>query len=107
MIGRSAQGRPWLFNIIGRYLATGVIPPEPTLAEQRRILLTHLHRLYEFYGEQTGVRVARKHIAWYSKDRPGSEALHQTVNQAVTATEQLQRVAALLDAVEEQTSLAA
>jgi tRNA-dihydrouridine synthase B len=107
MIGRAAQGRPWLFRAIGHYLATGVALPEPSLAERRSILLGHLHRLYDFYGEYTGVLVARKHIAWYSKGQIGGGVFRQAINQANTVTEQLQQVAAFLDAVEQHVALAA
>jgi len=107
MIGRAAQGRPWLFRVIAQYLATGRIPPDPELQEQRQILLTHLHRLYEFYGEHTGLLVARKHIAWYSKGLPGGTGVRQAVNQAATTAEQLQRVLLFMDAVQEQLALAA
>jgi len=107
MIGRAAQGRPWLFRAIHHYLTTGSHLPEPSLAEQRNIFLKHLHRLYEFYGEHTGVLVARKHIAWYSKGHPGGGAFRQAINQANTVSEQLQQVTAFLNAVEEYVSLAA
>jgi tRNA-dihydrouridine synthase B len=107
MIGRAAQGRPWLFRTIQHYLATGVCLPEPSVAERRGILLGHLQRLYDFYGEHTGVLVARKHIAWYSKGQPGGGVFRQAINQASTVTEQLQQVAAFLDAVEEHVALAA
>jgi tRNA-dihydrouridine synthase B len=107
MIGRAAQGRPWLFRMIHHYLATGVSLPEPSLAERRDILLGHLLRLYDFYGEHTGVLVARKHIAWYSKGQPGGGVFRQAINRANTVTEQLQLVAAFLDAVEDHVDLAA
>ena len=107
MIGRAAQGRPWLFRMIHHYLATGDLQPEPSLAERRGILLGHLQRLYDFYGEHTGVLVARKHIAWYSKGQTGGSAFRQAINRASTVTEQLQQVTAFLDAVEERVDLAA
>jgi tRNA-dihydrouridine synthase B len=107
MIGRAAQGKPWLFGVIHHYLATGTALPEPSLAQRRDILLGHLQRLYEFYGEHTGVLVARKHIAWYSKGQPGGGAFRQAINRADTATEQFQQVTAFLHAVEEQVALAA
>ncbi len=66
MIGRAAQGRPWLFNEINHYLEHGTNPPPPTILEIREILLTHLEKLYSFYGNTSGVRIARKHIKWYS-----------------------------------------
>jgi tRNA-dihydrouridine synthase B len=88
MIGRAAQGRPWIFREIARYLATGeiVVPPEP--AEVRDILLGHLDDLYAFYGEQQGVRIARKHLGWYAKDRPENAAFRAVVNRAESASDQ-------------------
>ncbi|UJJ57372.1 tRNA dihydrouridine synthase DusB [Rhodanobacter denitrificans] len=89
MIGRGAQGRPWIFREIGHYLATGELLPEPEPAEVAAILLGHLEHLYAFYGEQAGVRIARKHLGWYAKDRPENAAFRQVVNRAETAGEQL------------------
>lgn len=66
MIGRSAQGKPWIFQDIAHYLQTGKIPPAPTADQLRKIVLTHLDELYRFYGEYSGCRIARKHIAWYT-----------------------------------------
>ena len=66
MIGRAAQGRPWIFRDIAHYLNTGELLPPPELAEIRTVLLGHLHDLYAFYGEYSGCRIARKHIAWYT-----------------------------------------
>jgi len=107
MIGRAAQGRPWLFRMIQHYLETGELLPEPPIGEIRQILLGHLHRLYEFYGERTGVLVARKHIAWYSKGQTGGGNFRQAINGATTVTEQLRQVQAFLDAVEENVACAA
>jgi tRNA-dihydrouridine synthase B len=107
MIGRAAQGRPWLFHMIQHHLETGTSPPEPSMAERRGILLGHLHCLYEFYGEHTGVLVARKHIAWYSKGLADGGNFRRAINGATTVTEQLQHVRAFLDAVEENIDLAA
>jgi tRNA-dihydrouridine synthase B len=107
MIGRAAQGRPWLFRMIQHYLDTGTPPPEPSLTERRDIFLGHLKRLYEFYGEHTGVLVARKHIAWYSKGQTGGANFRQAINQASTVTEQLQQVRAFWNSLEESISLAA
>ena len=89
MIGRAAQGRPWIFREIDHYLRTGEQWPEPSLEEIRDILIGHLHNLYAFYGEETGVRVARKHIAWYSKGQPGGAAFRSRIMQAETVAEQL------------------
>jgi tRNA-dihydrouridine synthase B len=80
MIGRAAQGRPWLFREIEHYLATGARLPPPRIEEIHCILLAHLEDLYEFYGAATGVRVARKHISWYTKGLPGSAAFRQRMN---------------------------
>jgi tRNA-dihydrouridine synthase B len=88
MVGRAAQGRPWIFAIIGHYLRTGRILPEPSYADIARLMLEHLTRLYEFYGEHKGVLIARKHLSWYSKRQPGGAVFRQRVNQAVSAEEQ-------------------
>jgi tRNA-dihydrouridine synthase B len=89
MIGRPAQGRPWIFREITHYLATGQLLPEPDLAEVRDVLLGHLQDLYAFYGEPTAVRIARKHLGWYAKERPENAAFRAVVNAAETAHEQL------------------
>ncbi|MEO6226390.1 MAG: tRNA dihydrouridine synthase DusB, partial [Thermomonas sp.] len=89
MIGRAAQGRPWLLGAISHFLATGERLPEPSLEQIRTILLGHLHALHEFYGEQMGVRIARKHLGWYAKDRPENHAFRAIVNQAVSAEAQV------------------
>ena len=90
MIGRAAQGRPWIFREIDHYLNTGEKLAEPGVAEVRDILLEHLHNLYAFYGEYTGVRMARKHISWYSKGQRHGAAFRQAVNRVETVEEQLQ-----------------
>ena len=89
MIGRAAQGRPWIFREIAHYLETGEKLPEPGLEEVRDILLGHLDNLYDFYGEYTGVRMARKHISWYSKGQAHGGAFRQAVNHVDSAEEQL------------------
>jgi putative TIM-barrel protein, nifR3 family len=89
MIGRGAQGRPWIFREIAHYLATGERLPEPAPDEVAAILLGHLEHLYAFYGEVPGVRIARKHLGWYAKDRPENAAFRGVVNRAETAVEQL------------------
>ncbi len=80
MVGRAAQGRPWIFREIGHYLATGEHLAPPLVAEVQRLLLDHLQDHYQLYGEATGVRSARKHIAWYVRALPGGEALRQHIN---------------------------
>ena len=89
MIGRAAQGRPWIFREIDHYLQTGEALPEPDVTEVRDILLGHLQNLYDFYGEYTGVRVARKHISWYSKGQSHGAAFRQAVNQVDSIEDQL------------------
>jgi tRNA-dihydrouridine synthase B len=89
MIGRSAQGRPWIFREVAHYLATGEELPPPSLAEVRDILLGHLHALHDFYGEPQGVRIARKHLGWYAKDRPENAAFRAVVNRAEDPASQI------------------
>jgi tRNA-dihydrouridine synthase B len=80
MIGRAAQGRPWLFREIEHYLQTGTHLLPPRVAEIHEVLLAHLEDLYDFYGKETGVRVARKHISWYTRGLAGSAAFRQRMN---------------------------
>jgi len=89
LIGRAAQGRPWIFREIAHYLATGELLAPPELDEIGEILCGHLEALYAFYGEQQGVRIARKHLGWYAKDRPENSALRAVVNRAESASEQI------------------
>ena len=99
MLGRAAQGRPWIFREVAHYLATGDLLPEPMLAEVRDILLSHLEHLHAFYGEQAGVRIARKHLGWYAKDRPENGAFRAIVNRAETAEAQLRLTRDYFDAL--------
>ena len=89
MLGRAAQGNPWLFREINYYLATGNILSPPTNVEIRSTLINHLDILYSFYGEFTGVRVARKHIGWYCKHKQNANLLRAQVNVAETTRQQL------------------
>ncbi|MBF0471782.1 MAG: tRNA dihydrouridine synthase DusB [Gammaproteobacteria bacterium] len=89
MIGRAAQGRPWIFREIDHYLTTGKRMSEPQPDEIRDILLQHLDNLYTFYGERTGVLMARKHISWYSKGARNGGSFRQRVNRITTSSEQL------------------
>jgi len=107
MVGRGAQGRPWIFREIAHYLATGELLPEPAPAEVAAILLGHLEHLYAFYGEQAGVRIARKHLGWYAKDRPENAAFRQVVNRAETAGEQLRLTRDYFAALQDGARLAA
>ncbi len=92
MIGRAAQGRPWMFREISYFLATGKHLPPPAVGEIHRVLIAHLHDLYGFYGEHTGVRVARKHISWYTKGLAGSAAFRHGMNQLQSCAEQLDAI---------------
>jgi tRNA-dihydrouridine synthase B len=89
MIGRAAQGRPWLFREIEHYLQTGEKLAEPPLSEIQIILLTHLDNLYQFYGEYTGVRMARKHLSWYSKGQPQGAVFRNNINRVESSVEQV------------------
>jgi tRNA-dihydrouridine synthase B len=89
MIGRAAQGRPWIFREIAHFLATGEVAQPPSIGVVRDTLLGHVRALHAFYGEPAGVRIARKHLAWYAKDRPENAAFRAVVNRAETADEQL------------------
>ena len=92
MIGRAAQGRPWIFREISHYLATGKHLPLPEVSEIHRVLIKHLHDLYDFYGEYSGVRIARKHISWYTKGLVGSAAFRHAMNQLQTTDQQMAAV---------------
>jgi tRNA-dihydrouridine synthase B len=100
MIGRAAQGRPWIFREIAHYLATGEKLPEPSLREIRDLLLGHLEHLHAFYGELSGVRIARKHLGWYAKDRPENAAFRAVVNRADTAESQIALTRDYFDALD-------
>jgi len=99
MIGRAAQGRPWIFGEIAHYLRSGELLPPPSLAFVRDTLLEHLHALHAFYGEPQGVRIARKHLGWYAKDHPDSGAFRAVVNRAETPQAQLKLTADYFDAL--------
>ncbi len=89
MIGRAAQGRPWIFREISHFLATGNHLPAPEVSEIHRVLIAHLHDLYNFYGEYSGVRIARKHISWYTKGLIGSAGFRKSMNQLQTSEQQI------------------
>ena len=93
MIGRAAQGRPWVFREIAHYLHTGALLAPPLVLELRRALLAHLQDHYGLYGEFTGVRSARKHIGWYVRDLPGGDAFRARMNDIDSAPLQWQLVA--------------
>lgn len=102
MIGRAAQGRPWIFREIEHFLMTGKHMPPPTTVEIHRILINHLHELYDFYGEYSGVRMARKHISWYTRGLAGSAAFRHTMNQLQTKDAQLAATHLFFNALSEQ-----
>ena len=79
MIGRAAQGQPWIFRDIEHFLRTGESLAAPSVGEIKEIVLAHLQELYEFYGEYSGCRIARKHIAWYTTGIPNSNAFRQAM----------------------------
>ena len=99
MIGRAAQGRPWLPGHVAHFLRTGEQLPEPAPAQVRDILLGHLEALHAFYGEEMGVRIARKHLGWYAKDRPENAAFRAVVNRAQSADDQLRLTRDYFDAL--------
>ena len=89
MIGRAAQGRPWIFREIEYFLKTGAHLPQPEVAEIHQVLRAHLDDHYAFYGEYSGVRIARKHISWYTKGLAGSAAFRHAMNQLQSSAEQI------------------
>ncbi|HWU66428.1 MAG TPA: tRNA dihydrouridine synthase DusB [Methylophilus sp.] len=92
MIGRAAQGRPWIFRETEHFLKTGEHMLPPTVDEIHQVMLEHLHDLYAFYGDLTGMRVARKHISWYTKGLSGSAAFRHNMNTLQTIELQLQAI---------------
>ena len=89
MIGRAAQGRPWIFDEVNFFLATGELRGVLALEKVRDIMRAHLEDLYALYGDETGVRVARKHLTWYLRQHPGQEALRNRLVTIETPKEQL------------------
>ncbi|MBV7418502.1 MULTISPECIES: tRNA dihydrouridine synthase DusB [Comamonas] len=102
MVGRAAQGRPWIFREIAHFLDTGTHLAPPTVAEVRELLLEHLQDHYGLYGELTGVRSARKHIAWYVRSLPGGDELRRHINTIDDCQAQWQAVASYFDALGSQ-----
>jgi tRNA-dihydrouridine synthase B len=89
MIGRAAQGRPWIFRQLGAFLQKGVRLAAPSAGEVAAILCGHLQALYDFYGDISGVKIARKHIGWYAKEHPEREAIREIVLRAESPELQL------------------
>jgi tRNA-dihydrouridine synthase B len=107
MIGRAAQGRPWIFLEIEHYLRHGKRLAKPPTDWVRDTLLGHLEALYDFYGEHRGVRIARKHLAWYSKTHPGGEEFRRNINQTESVAVQRQMIRRLFDQNNNEKGLAA
>ena len=107
MIGRAAHGRPWIFREFLSYLDGGASNPAAAPAEMRAVVLEHLEGIYALYGEQLGVRIARKHIGWYVRGLPGGEAFRREANAILSAPVQLAAVGRFFDALPAQLPLAA
>ena len=102
MIGRAAQGRPWIFREIAHYLKTGEHLAAPDIAEVKAVLLGHLAELYQFYGEYSGCRIARKHIAWYTKGLRSSNEFRQNMYKVENTADQAKVVEAYFDQLLDQ-----
>jgi tRNA-dihydrouridine synthase B len=87
MIGRGSYGRPWFIEQVRQYLRSGVRLPDPTLARQLAMMIEHVEAMLEHYGTQTGIKIARKHIGWYSKGLPGSAEFRSEVNRSAEPAE--------------------
>jgi len=104
MIGRAAQGAPWIFREIEHFLATGRRLPPPPVAEVRDVLLAHLAELHEFYGAEAGVRIARKHVGWYVKPLAGSAQFREALNRIESCGEQLAALARYFDRLAQESN---
>lgn len=107
MVGRAAMGRPWIFREINHYLKTGELLAAPEVSEVRSLMLEHMANLYEFYGEYSGVRFARKHIAWYTKGQPQGAPFRKMINQVESAEEQLAKANEFFDHLQTMKEMAA
>ena len=97
LIGRGAQGKPWIFDEVNFFLANGDYRPDPPRQNVRDIIRAHLEDLYSFYGDETGVRVARKHLSWYCRRHAGEERLRARAMREVTPQAQLRAALAIFD----------
>jgi tRNA-dihydrouridine synthase B len=104
MIGRAAQGNPWIFRDIQHYLETGERLPAPALSEVRDMLLEHVRTVHQFYGEFLGARIARKHVGWYLADHDSERAFRKTFNAIDAANEQLDALEAYFEELADDTS---
>jgi len=107
MIGRAAQGNPWIFSQITHYLTHGELLSQPATSDVKRILIEHMHALYAFYGDYTGVRMARKHIAWYSKGLRNGNPFRQQMNTFESPQQQLNFTEQFFDQLTDQDTIAA
>jgi tRNA-dihydrouridine synthase B len=85
MVGRGSYGRPWFPGQVAHFLATGERKPDPSLDEQLALVLEHFDLMIAHYGEETGCRLGRKHVAWYTKGLPGSAEFRSAVNRSLEA----------------------
>jgi len=97
MIGRAAHGRPWIFRELLSFLNDGTITAPPSPGEMRSVALEHLQGIYALYGEELGVRIARKHIGWYLRQLPGGEAFRRAANEILSAPAQLAALGRFFD----------
>jgi len=97
MIGRAAQGRPWIFREIQHYLDTGELLPPMPLAEVKRLLIGHIRELHDFYGHGKGYRIARKHVSWYLQEHAPNDQFRRTFNAIEDASEQLEALEAYFE----------
>ncbi len=97
MIGRAAQGRPWIFREIQHYLDTGELLPPMPLAEVKRLLIAHIRELHDFYGHGKGYRIARKHVSWYLQEHAPNDQFRRTFNAIEDASEQLEALEAYFE----------
>jgi tRNA-dihydrouridine synthase B len=102
MIGRAAQGRPWIFREIGHYLQTGEHLPEPPISEVRSILMEHLVELHQFYGEPMGARIARKHVSWYLQAHDNEGQFRRVFNAIETPDEQINALENYFETLEKE-----
>ncbi len=107
MIGRAAQGNPWIFKQINHYLINGEHLPAPAVTEVKQTLIEHLYTLYDFYGDYTGVRMARKHIAWYSKGLRDGNPFRQQMNTLEHPQQQIDFTQQFFEKLEQQGTIAA
>lgn len=97
MVGRAAQGKPWIFREINHYLQYNTHLEPPSVMQIRAIMINHMQNLYDFYGERTGVLIARKHVSWYSKGQRHGGAFRHHFNQLETSAQQLECANAFFD----------